>query len=363
MNKLYAPRALSLSLEGLPGAKMSTFASARAARRRILLSLQSGIATLIGEDGSSRPVPAHALTPGDRVLIGAGERIPADGLVISGFGEVNQSLVTGETMPAAIEPGGQVYAGTLNLGAALSVQVTAADSATLLAEIGRLTAAAEQGKARYRRLADRAARVYAPAVHVLGAGTFIGWMLLGASWQTGLTYAIAVLIITCPCALALAVPAVQIAAASRLFRRGIVIKAADGLERAAEADMVVFDKTGTLTLGRPQLLNDAQIADDALSAAAGLAVVSKHPYAQAIVAAARKRKIAVAAPKGVEETPGAAWRALCCMAKSASARPIGATSEPAAGRARSGMHGIGRHPFAFALPMRSAPTQRRSCRS
>jgi len=269
-----------------------------------LLSLQSGIATLIGEDGSSRPVPAHALTPGDRVLIGAGERIPADGLVISGFGEVDQSLVTGETMPAAIEPGGQVYAGTLNLGAALSVQVTAADSATLLAEIGRLMAAAEQGKARYRRLADRAARVYAPAVHVLGAGTFIGWMLLGASWQTGLTYAIAVLIITCPCALALAVPAVQIAAASRLFRRGIVIKAADGLERAAEADMVVFDKTGTLTLGRPQLLNDAQIADDALSAAAGLAVVSKHPYAQAIVAAARKRKIAVAAPKGVEETPG-----------------------------------------------------------
>jgi Cu2+-exporting ATPase len=269
-----------------------------------LLSLQSGIATLIGEDGSLRPVPAHALAPGDKVLIGAGERIPADGLVLSGSGEIDQSLITGETAPAAIAPGGQVYAGTLNLGSALTVQVTAADSATLLAEIGRLMEAAEQGKARYRRLADRAAEIYAPAVHGLGAATFIGWMLLGASWQTGLTYAIAVLIITCPCALALAVPAVQIAAASRLFRRGIVIKAADGLERAAEADMVVFDKTGTLTLGRPRLLNDAQIPDDALKAAAGLAAVSKHPYAKAIVAAARSRKIAVAEPEGVEETPG-----------------------------------------------------------
>ena len=269
-----------------------------------LLSLQSGIATLIGEDGSLRPVPAHALAPGDKVLIGAGERIPADGLVLSGSGEIDQSLITGETAPAAIAPGGQVYAGTLNLGSALTVQVTAADSATLLAEIGRLMAAAEQGKARYRRLADRAAEIYAPAVHGLGAATFIGWMLLGASWQTGLTYAIAVLIITCPCALALAVPAVQIAAASRLFRRGIVIKAADGLERAAEADMVVFDKTGTLTLGRPRLLNEAQIPDDVLKAAAGLAAVSKHPYAQAIVAAARNRNIAVAAPEGVEETPG-----------------------------------------------------------
>ena len=135
-------------------------------------------------------------------------------------------------------------------------------------------------------------------------GHFIGWMLLGASWQMGLTYAIAVLIITCPCALALAVPAVQIAAASRLLRRGIVIKAADGLERAAEADIVVFDKTGTLTLGRPLLLNDAEIPDDVLKSAAELTSVSKHPYAQAIVAAARNRNIVVAAPEGVEETPG-----------------------------------------------------------
>ena len=269
-----------------------------------LLSLQSGIASLIGEGGSLRPVPAHALVPGDKVLIGAGERVPADALVLSGSGDIDQSLITGETIPVAVAPGAQIYAGTLNLGSALTVEVTAADSATLLAEIGRLMAAAEQGKARYRRLADRAAQIYAPAVHGLGAATFLGWLIVGAPWQTALTYAIAVLIITCPCALALAVPAVQIAAASRLFRQGIVIKAADGLERVAEADMVVFDKTGTLTLGRPQLVNDAAISDEVLRSAAALAAASKHPYAQAVVAAARNRQIAVAAPEGVEETPG-----------------------------------------------------------
>ena len=269
-----------------------------------LLSLQSGIATVIEADGSQRLVPAHAVVPGDLLLVAAGERVAADGVILTGSGEIDQSLITGETEPAAVSPGRQIYAGTLNLGNPLKIEVTAADSATLLAEIGRLMLAAEQGKARYRRLADRAAQIYAPAVHGLGAATFLGWLLLGAPWQTALTYAIAVLIITCPCALALAVPAVQIAAASRLFRRGIVVKAADGLERIAETDMVVFDKTGTLTLGRPQLLNDDEISDEALATAAGLAAASRHPYAQAIVLAAEKRQKSVVAAEGVEELPG-----------------------------------------------------------
>jgi P-type Cu2+ transporter len=269
-----------------------------------LLSLQGGITQLLGEDGSLRPVPAHALVPGDKVLIGTGERIPADGAILTGSGELDQSLITGETALVAVAPGAQVYAGTLNLGTALTVAVTAADNATLLAEIGRLMTAAEQGKARYRRLADRAAQIYAPAVHGLGAATFIGWMLIGAPWQSALTYAIAVLIITCPCALALAVPAVQVAAASRLFRQGIVIKAPDGLERVAEADTVAFDKTGTLTVGRPQLLNAGAIPDDVLAEAAGLASASRHPYAQAIVTEATRRGLAVKTQVSVEETPG-----------------------------------------------------------
>jgi P-type Cu2+ transporter len=300
-DQVYFDAAVSLLFFLLIGRYLDKTLRVRA--RQNLLSLQSGIASLIGEGGAMRPVPAHALAPGDKVLIGTGERVPADALVLSGSCEIDQSLITGETMPVGVGPGVQVYAGTLNLGGALTAEVTAADSATLLAEIGRLMAAAEQGKARYRRLADRAAEIYAPAVHGLGAATFLGWLIIGAPWQTALTYAIAVLIITCPCALALAVPAVQIAAASRLFRHGIVIKAADGLERVAETDIVVFDKTGTLTRGRPQLVNDAAISDELLSAAAGLGAASRHPYAQAIVAAARNRNIVVMPSEGVKETP------------------------------------------------------------
>jgi len=269
-----------------------------------LLSLQRGIATVVGDDGLPRLMPAHALQTGDRVLIASGERVPADGTVIQGTGEVDQSLISGETAPVSVTPGSPLYAGTLNLAQPLKMVVTAADSATLLAEIGRLMQAAEQGKAHYRKLADRAAQIYAPAVHILGALTFAGWMIAGASWQTALTYAIAVLIITCPCALALAVPAVQIAAASRLFRQGIIVKAPDGLERAAEIDMVVFDKTGTLTLGRPELLDANVIPDNVLRAAASLAASSKHPYAKALVAAATSRLRTVAAADNVVETPG-----------------------------------------------------------
>jgi P-type Cu2+ transporter len=269
-----------------------------------LLSLQSGIATIIEPEGSHRMVPAHALRPGDQLLVATGERVAADGVVLAGTGQIDQSLITGETAPLTVRAGQEVYAGTLNLTKPLQIQVRAADTATLLAEISRLMLAAEQGKARYRRLADRAAQIYAPAVHGLGLATFLGWLLAGATWQTALTYAIAVLIITCPCALALAVPAVQIAAASRLFRRRIIVKAADGLERIAEADMVVFDKTGTLTLGRPELLDDEAISDNVLAAASSLAAASRHPYARAIVEAAEKRLGSVVLADGIEETPG-----------------------------------------------------------
>ena len=274
-----------------------------------LLSLQSGIATLLETGGARRMVAAHALRPGDRVLVAAGERVAADGVVRSGKGQIDQSLITGETAPVSVAAGAEIYAGTLNLTHPLEIEVTAADSATLLAEIGRLMLAAEQGKARYRKLADRAAQIYAPAVHGLGLATFLGWLAMGATWQTALTYAIAVLIITCPCALALAVPAVQIAAASRLFRQGIMVKAADGLERIAEADMVVFDKTGTLTLGKPELLDAEEISDTVLAAAAALAAASRHPYARAIVAAAERRLGTVAAASGIEETPGEGLKA------------------------------------------------------
>ncbi|RMF01794.1 MAG: heavy metal translocating P-type ATPase, partial [Alphaproteobacteria bacterium] len=269
-----------------------------------LLSLQSGMATLVNDRGEQRNVPAHALAPGDTVQVATGMRVPADGEVISGEGRIDNSLITGESEPVRVAVGDPVYAGTLNLSAPLLFRVTAADDMTLLAEIGRLMADAEQGRARYRRLADRAARIYAPAVHLLGAVTFLGWLLLGAGWESALTYAIAVLIITCPCALALAVPAVQIAAASRLFREGVLLKAPDALERLAEADTAVFDKTGTLTLGRPVLLDADAIPGPLLKSAARLAAASAHPYARAVAEAARERFGRVQAAARVSETPG-----------------------------------------------------------
>lgn len=269
-----------------------------------LLSLQSGLATLVSASGTHRRVAAHDLSPGDQVLVAAGERVPADGVILSAGGTIDQSLITGESEPVRAGEGAQVHAGTLNLDTPLTLRVTAADDMTLLAEIGRLMANAEQGRATYRRLADRAAQIYAPAVHILGLATFIGWLALGAGWERALTYAIAVLIITCPCALALAVPAVQIAAASRLFRHGIILKSGDALERLAEVDRIVFDKTGTLTLGRPVLLNGDEISDKILKAAGGLAAASRHPYATAVVEAARERLGAAELAAGVEESTG-----------------------------------------------------------
>ena len=269
-----------------------------------LLGLRSSIATVIGAGGEPARVAASSLRPGMRVLTAAGERFAVDGRVLSGTSEIDESLVTGETKPRAIAVGDTVYAATVNLGQPVTIEAIATEDSTLVAEIVRLMSAAEQGRARYVRLADRAARLYAPMVHALGLATFIGWMALGHGWEAALTAAIAVLIITCPCALALAVPAVQVAATSRLFARGVLVKSADALERIAQTDTVVFDKTGTLTLGEPALKASDGIGDDVLGRAAALAATSRHPYARAVVAAARSRGIAVAPAEDVAEIAG-----------------------------------------------------------
>ncbi len=269
-----------------------------------LLSLKALSATVIEKDGSSRTVAARSLTPGMHIAIAAGERIAADGIITSGASEIDESLITGETVPRAVRVGDRVHAGTVNGGGPLQIDATATVDNTLLAEIGRLMLSAEQSRGKYVRLADRAASFYAPAVHILGLSTFIGWMLIGSGWEPALTHAIAVLIITCPCALALAVPAVQVAAMSRLFNQGVIVKAADGIERLAEVDTVVFDKTGTLTLEQIRLADAANIDEATLSRAASLAVASRHPYAQAVVRAARDRGLKVESRNGVQEVPG-----------------------------------------------------------
>ncbi len=251
-----------------------------------LLSLRAVAATLVDADGNTRMVPVETLAPGMTISIAAGERLPADGTVVSGASDIDTSLVTGESLPLAASTGSKVFAGTLNMTGPLQVEVTAKDYASLLAEIVRLMEAAEQGRAGYVRLADRIARAYAPAVHALAAFTVVLWFALGAGWQVSLMNAIAVLIITCPCALGLAVPVVQVVASGRLLKQGILVKAPDALERLANIDTIIFDKTGTLTLGTPELINRAGVDKHTLTIAASLACTSKHPLPRAITRAA-----------------------------------------------------------------------------
>jgi Cu2+-exporting ATPase len=272
---------------------------ARSAVER-LLALRAAAVTLLLPDGRTRSVRPEMLEAGQTVLVAAGERIGVDGMIKDGRSEIDTSAITGETVPAAAGPGDRVFAGTINLQAPLQVTVRAVGDGTLLAEIVKLMELAEQKRGRFVALADRIARAYAPLVHTLALGTFLGWWLLvGATWQTALLYAIAVLIITCPCALGLAVPAVQVIASGRLMQRGILLKSATALERLAEIDTVVFDKTGTLTEGE-LVLATGQEQPERLRLAAGMARSSRHPLARALVRAAPEAPIV----PGVEERPG-----------------------------------------------------------
>ncbi len=270
-----------------------------------LASLKAEFAHRFGANGEVTQVPASALAPGDRVLVRPGELIPADGRVLDGVSEAEESLVTGETVPRAIGPGAAVYAGSINCSGALTVRVVAAGGGTLVDEVERLLQKATEAKSRTVRLADRAARLYAPVVHATAALTAIGWLLAGASLHDAIVIAIAVLIVTCPCAIALAIPTVQVVAAGQLFRAGIILNSGDAIERLAEADTIVFDKTGTLTLPDPKV--DASRVDPALlQIAARLALSSRHPLAAAL---ARQAHEAAPYPGAVEE-PGRGVRAV-----------------------------------------------------
>ncbi len=277
--------------------------AARGAAQR-LLALRASAVTLVMPDGSTRAVRPEAVEAGQEVLVAVGERVGVDGTVRDGHSEIDTSVITGETVPRAVGPGAQLFAGTVNLAAPLRLTVRATGEGTLLAEIVRLMELAEQRRGRFVVLADRVAGLYAPVVHTLALATFLGWLLLGGiAWQTALLYAVAVLIITCPCALGLAVPAVQVIASGRLMQGGVLLKSATALERFAQVDMVVFDKTGTLTEGRLDLRPGDWSAVD-LAAAAGLAKVSRHPLARALAAACP----GAAAARGVEEVPGCGLR-------------------------------------------------------
>jgi len=262
-------------------------------------------AKFVGPDEVSE-VPASTIRPGDVVLLRPGERSAVDGNVVEGRSEIDQSLITGETLHVKAERGTQVYAGTLNISGALRVQVAAAAEGTLLAEISRLLENALQARSRYVQLADRASRLYAPVVHATALLTMLGWVLLGASWHDAIVTAIAVLIITCPCALGLAIPAVQTVAAGAMFRNGVLINSGDAIERVADIDTVVFDKTGTLTLPELDVVNAAGMAPEILELAGRLALSSHHPVARAVARASEAKSPLL----GVTEEPGQGVRAM-----------------------------------------------------
>lgn len=277
-----------------------------------LAALRAPLACRLGPDGAETLTPLAKIAPGDRVLARPGERLPVDGVVERGASALDESLITGETTRRAVAAGDQVYAGSMNYDGALVIRVAAANGATLLDDIERLLEKATTARSRYMRLADRVSRLYAPLVHVAALSTALFWLWRGASLHDALVTAICVLIITCPCALALAVPAVQVVASGALFRAGVLLNSADAIERLAEADMIVFDKTGTLTAPEPRVVNTGAFDARLLDLAAGLARASSHPLARAV---AQERPAAAAL--AAQETHG---QGVCAMVDGVEAR-------------------------------------------
>ena len=264
-----------------------------------LAAMRSEIALRILESGDAVETPIAAIQPGDLVLVRPGERVTVDGVVEAGRSDIDQSLVTGETALCEAAPGLAVFAGTMNMTGALRIRVEKAASGTLLDEVNRLLARAVEQRSQWVRLADRAARLYAPVVHVTALATFVGWLAVGLAWQPALVIAITVLIITCPCALGLAVPAVQVVSASAMFKRGVLLNSGEALERLAGVDTIVFDKTGTLTLPKAEIANLVEIDPRDLAMAGALAAASNHPLARVIALASGAK-----AASDAQEFPG-----------------------------------------------------------
>jgi Cu2+-exporting ATPase len=262
----------------------------RAARRKArqavaeLLALQDGMVTLLAPDGTAQLVPAVAVEAGQRVQIAMGETLRLDGRALVET-LLDTAAITGESLPRGFGAAQPLPAGAINMGAPFTLEVSAPARDGSLAVMARLLESAEQAKGRFVSIADHAARYYVPIAHAIAAATFLLWWVgFGVVWQEALVNAVCVLLITCPCGLAIAVPAVQVVASGALFRRGVLVASATALERLASADHAVLDKTGTLTEGRPVLIPEGQ-APEVLRAAASMARASRHPLAKALLRA------------------------------------------------------------------------------
>lgn len=268
-----------------------------------LAALEAPVAVRLGAEGPAT-IRLSEVAVGDLMLVRPGARVPVDGTVTEGESEIDRAFLTGESEPVAVGTGATLRAGEVNLTGPLTLRAEAVGEDTLLHELADLVSVAETARSRYNSLADRAARIYAPAVHLLALVGFVVWFALTAEVRTALNVAVALLIITCPCALGLAVPAVSTVASGRLFRKGMLIKDGTALERLAEVDRVVFDKTGTLTMGDPAFVAPAALPAETLALAAALAEGSDHPRSRAIARAARELGLTPPRVTGLTEVPG-----------------------------------------------------------
>ncbi len=267
-----------------------------------LASLQAVVATRLRSNGSNEEVDVQDLSRGDLLLVKPGDRIAADGVVASGLSDIDLSMVTGESLPETVSAGSDLFAGALNLSGVIKMRVTAVGKSTLLSTIEELMVKAQQGRARYVRIADKAAEIYVPFVHGAALLAFVLAMGMGLGWETSLSRAITLLIITCPCALGLAVPVVQVIISSALFKKSILLKSSDALERLAKIDTIVFDKTGTLTLVEPELMPLTTNTEPALfTKAQQLASFSNHPLAKALAKDGKEKDLF---SEAIKELPG-----------------------------------------------------------
>jgi Cu+-exporting ATPase len=271
------------------------------------MKLQPQSARLL-RDGHEIDVPLAQVIAGDIVVLRPGERVPVDGAVLAGVTSIDESLITGESLPVARKPGDRVIGGSLNFDGALEYRATSIGTDSVLGQMMRLVEEAQSSRAPMQQLADRVSAVFVPVVLALALLTFLVWILAGGGSGRAFAVAVAVLVIACPCAMGLAVPAALTVAIGRGAQLGILFKGGESLERLAHIDMLVLDKTGTLTEGRPEVTAihaaSGSKENEVLSLAAALERRSEHPLARAILSAAQKRGIAATSAEEVQAVPG-----------------------------------------------------------
>ncbi len=268
-----------------------------------LLELSAREARVL-KDGTWTTVPIEALVVGDHVEVVPGGKTPVDGVVIEGVSTVDESMITGESMPVRRQPGDRVVGGTVNQTGRLVVQVSHVGEDTLLAEVVRIVEAARASKAPIQRLADRVSGVFVPVVVIVAVATLIGWMVIGGDMTTALRNAVAVLIIACPCALGLATPTAIAVGAGRAAELGVVFRSAEVFERIEKLRRIAFDKTGTLTTGRMSLVHTEAEEPRFLSRVAGVEGGTGHPLGEAVERGARSLGVIPAPASSVVVFPG-----------------------------------------------------------